>query len=89
MVKKSDVVIYEEEKRKTLKLIKKYAGEMHEQRMLELKYRRESDKESHENGMVRIRIKTAEIKKAQDRKERFFNSPKSNPTEYGYKGGRE
>lgn len=40
----------------------------HEIKMKELKFVRESEGIGHENAMTRMRIKSAEIKKAHDRK---------------------
>ncbi len=40
----------------------------HEMRMEELRFTRESDKINHDHAMERMRIKSAEIKKAMDRK---------------------
>lgn len=40
----------------------------HKQNMIEMKYRRESDKIHHENELTRQRIKTAEIRRMQERK---------------------
>ena len=55
--------------RKTLmKLQSKYDDNKHNLVMKELAYRRESDRLHHEREMERQRIKTAEIRKAHQRK---------------------
>lgn len=40
----------------------------HKMRMQELEFARETERINHENGMTRMRIKSAEIRKAQDRR---------------------
>lgn len=40
----------------------------HKMRMEELEFARETERINHENGMTRMRIKSAEIKRAQERR---------------------
>jgi len=69
-----------EEERKTIKEQVKQHAEKHRLRMIELKYSRESEAINHEDQMKRQRIKTAEIRKMQERKDWHYNSG-------NYKGG--
>lgn len=57
-----------EEKQEILKLQDHYDQEKHKRWMEGLMFQRESDKLHHEREMERQRIKTAEIKKMQERK---------------------
>ena len=58
-----------EERKKLIELQKEADKEKHLFKMEECEYQRESDKIHHENEMARQRIKSAEIKKMQERKE--------------------
>jgi hypothetical protein len=51
-----------------IKLKIKHDLKRHEQKMIELAYARESEKISHNDAMERQRIKSAEIRKMQERK---------------------
>lgn len=82
MAKKSDFVLHEEERRKTIKLQKEQQDAMHEQKMIELKFRRESERIFHENEMTRQRIRNAEFNRMQTRKEQLFQAQQER-----YKGG--
>ena len=75
MAKKSDPI--EEDKRKTIMLVLKQQKERHKMNMMELFYSRESEKIRHEHEMERQRIKTAEIRKMQERKD-FYNYSRAN-----------
>ena len=66
--------ITEEDKRKTIKLVLKQQIERHKLNMKELEYSRESEKIRHDHEMERQRIKTAEIRKAQERKDFYDQS---------------
>lgn len=46
-----------------------YDLKRHKMRMVELKYVRENEEINHDHAMQRMRIKSAEIKKAMDRKQ--------------------
>ena len=56
-------------RKELLELQSKHDVEKHKRRMHELEFMRESDRLHHEREMERQRIKTAEIRKMQDRKE--------------------
>ena len=56
------------ERKELMKLQSEYDIEKHERSMTELKFRRETNALHHDNEMQRQRIKTAEIKKMQQRK---------------------
>lgn len=56
-------------KKELLDLQEKHSIEQHKRRMEELEYIRETNRISHEDELTRGRIKSAEIKKAFDRKE--------------------
>lgn len=56
------------ERKELMKLQSGYDLEKHKRSMAELKYRRETDKLHHDREMERQRIKTAEIRKMQQRK---------------------
>lgn len=56
------------ERKKLMELQSGYDIEKHERSMKELKFRRETNALHHDNEMQRQRIKTAEIKKMQQRK---------------------
>lgn len=58
-----------EEKAKIQEIQRKNDLTRHENSMKELVYRRESEEIFHEHGMTRQRIKSAEIRKQQERKE--------------------
>lgn len=64
MEKKSDF----EEQKKIIDLRIKYKTEKHLMHMKELEFIRESDELHHEREMVRQRIKSAEIRRTQERK---------------------
>jgi len=51
-----------------IKLKVKHDLKRHEQKMVELAYARESEQISHDHAMERQRIKSAEIRKMQERK---------------------
>jgi len=57
------------EKEDLTKLQMKGDKERHKMKMLELEYQRESEKIHHDHEMERQRIKSAEIRKMQERKE--------------------
>lgn len=84
MVKKSDFVLHEEERRKTIKEQGEQQDRMHAQKMIEFEFRRESERISHENGMSMLRIRNAEFNKIQTRKEQLFQAQHQER----YKGGR-
>jgi len=44
----------------------------HEMKMEELKFVRETERINHENSMSRMRIKSAEIKRSQERREASY-----------------
>lgn len=69
MAKKSNWLLQEEERRKTIKAQSDQQKENHKMKMEELKFQRETERISHENNMTRQRIKSAEIRKAQERRE--------------------
>jgi len=56
-------------RKEIIKLQSEMNKENHARIMEELKYRRESERINHEHGMERQRIKSAEIRKMQMRKE--------------------
>lgn len=56
------------ERKKLIELQSKYDIEKHERSMEELKFRRETDRLHHERELERGRIKSAEIRKAQQRR---------------------
>ena len=58
-----------EERKALIELQEKMDVEKHQRRMDELKFMRESEKIHHDHEMERGRIKSAEIRKMQDRKE--------------------
>ena len=58
-----------EEKKKLIELQKKVDLEKHKQKMEELEYNRESNRLFHERELERGRIKSAEIRKTQMRKQ--------------------
>lgn len=62
----------EEETEKTLSLKLKYVKKMHELKMKELEFIRETDKLHHERELTLNRIKSAEIRKMQERKHGGF-----------------
>jgi hypothetical protein len=64
MTKETDVKLEQE----TIQLKHKFNVEMHEMKMEELRYIRETNKISHDNELERGRIKSAEIRKALERK---------------------
>lgn len=70
----SDPILLEEEKRKTIKEQEKQQLAKHKLKMIELEFARESEALHHDNEMQRTRIKTAEIRKAQERKDHFIRS---------------
>lgn len=61
--------IEEEERRKTIKLAMKSQLAKHDLVMIELEFIRKSEGIKHGHEMERQRIKTAEIRKAQERKD--------------------
>jgi len=63
---KSDLI---KEKGDLTKLQMKADKERHKMKMMELEYQRESEKIHHDHEMERQRIKSAEIRKTQERKE--------------------
>ena len=67
-MKKNESLSFEERK-KLVDLIGKYKKDKHRMHMKELEYQRESDRIHHDREMERQRIKTAEIRKAQERRE--------------------
>lgn len=58
-------------KKKLIELKRKLNLEGHENKMKELEFARESTRIFHENEMTRGRIKSAEIRKSQERKAHF------------------
>lgn len=83
MTKTSDlIVLREKERQKTIKEQKIQQDKMHEQKMIELKFRRESEAIMHDHDLERFRIRNAEAQKMQVRKEQFFRQKQ----DY-YKGG--
>ena len=70
---KNEGVREEEEKRKTIAMVGKHQKERHKFNMEELKFARESERIRHEHELERQRIKTAEIRKAQERKDWYNN----------------
>lgn len=58
-----------DERKSLIELQSSYDLKKHDLVMEELKYRRETDRLHHERELERGRIKTAEIRKAQDRRE--------------------
>jgi len=69
MAKQSDP----ESRLKVIEAQRKQVKEKHDFKMKELQYQRESDKIHHEHEMERQRIKSAEIRKMQERKD-FYSS---------------
>lgn len=65
MAKKTDF----EEKKELLEIKLKHDVDQHEMRMIELIFIRETNKLNHNDELTRGRIKTAEIRRAFDRKE--------------------
>ncbi len=70
--------ITEEDKRKTIKFVLKQQIERHKLNMIELEFSRKSENIKHEHEMERQRIKTAEIRKAQERKDFYYQQSKTN-----------
>lgn len=60
-----------QERKALMELQRSYDLEKHEWRMQELEFTRESDRLHHEREMTRQRIKSAEIRKAQMRRDPF------------------
>ncbi len=58
-----------EEKKEIADLQEKYGIEQHKRRMIELAYIRETNKINHNDDLMRGRIKSAEIKRAFERRE--------------------
>jgi len=58
------------ERTKLMELQRKYDLKKHEFKMQELNYIRETDKKRHEQDLERGRIKSAEIRKMQERRSR-------------------
>jgi len=58
-----------EERKALINLQSKYDLEKHDRRMDELKFMRESEEIHHKHEMERQRIKSAEIRKTQERRE--------------------
>lgn len=65
-------------KKKLIELQKKANLENHKLKMIELEYLRESNRLYHEREMTRNRIKTAEIRKQQERKDYFDQQRRKN-----------
>lgn len=70
---KSDCVLCEKERRKSIKAQAKQQEEKHKMRMKELIFSRETDRLHHENDMMRQRIRSAEMNRLQTRKEQMFS----------------
>lgn len=66
------------EQKEILDQKKKFFEFKHSLKMKELEFMRESDRLHHEREMERQRIKTAEIRKSQERKEWAKMYPKKN-----------
>jgi len=57
------------ERKKLMELQLKHDQEKHDRKMLELEYSRQNEQLHHDHEMERQRIKSAEIRKSQERKE--------------------
>jgi len=68
MLNKSDDKKIHEEKKALVELKGEHYLKRHEMRMEELRFIRESENINHDNSMTRQRIKSAEIRKAQERR---------------------
>jgi len=69
--------VQEEERRKTIKAQGDQQKANHKMKMEELKFQRKTEELMHENNMTRQRIKSAEIRKHQERKDFYYNQNKS------------
>ena len=67
------------EKKKLLDIKRKFDKESHKRRMKELKYIRETDLKRHSQKLERERIKSAEIRRSQERKAQYQNFKKYAP----------
>jgi len=82
MVKTDVFILREKERQKTIKEQKIQQDKMHAQKMVELKFRRDSEKIMYENNMSQLRIRNAEAQRMQIRREQFFQRKQDS-----YKGG--
>jgi len=74
MAKKSDCVVEAEQKIKIIKEMAKQQLARHKLKMIELQTARENEDIAHKHAMERQRIKSAEIRKMQERKDFYKNS---------------
>ena len=72
MIKKNKESQEYRERKEMIKLDRETAKIKHKMRMQELEYNRESDRLHHERDLERGRIKTAEIRKSMERKDRMI-----------------